>query len=107
MASLLSHLLTAITPTQVHGTTDKAIEQICTDSRMANPHTLFIAVKGTQTDGHQYITAAIERGAVAVLCETLPQNLHNDITYIVSKQVARDIGLLADIFYDSPSAHLR
>jgi UDP-N-acetylmuramoyl-L-alanyl-D-glutamate--2,6-diaminopimelate ligase len=107
LASLLSHLLTAITPTQVHGTTDKAIEQICTDSRMANPHTLFIAVKGTQTDGHQYITAAIERGAVAVLCETLPQNLHNDITYIVSKQVARDIGLLADIFYDSPSAHLR
>ncbi|MCF0212057.1 MAG: UDP-N-acetylmuramoyl-L-alanyl-D-glutamate--2,6-diaminopimelate ligase, partial [Bacteroidales bacterium] len=57
---------------QPHNLTDREVEALAFDSRQVKPGTLFVAQRGTQTDGHNYIAKAIELGATAVVCETLP-----------------------------------
>ena len=69
----LNELLKAIQPVQVVGASDIEITGINIDSRQIEAGHLFMAMRGTQTDGHAYIPAAIEKGAVAVLCEDLPE----------------------------------
>ena len=69
----LNEMLRNITPLQVIGDAEMEIKGVNIDSRKIQHGHLFVAVKGTQVDGHQYIDKAIEQGATAVLCETLPQ----------------------------------
>ena len=70
---LLNKLLKAIQPVQVTGESDIEITGINIDSRLVEAGQLFMAMRGTQADGHAYIPTAIEKGAVAVLCEDMPQ----------------------------------
>ncbi|MCW8941010.1 MAG: UDP-N-acetylmuramoyl-L-alanyl-D-glutamate--2,6-diaminopimelate ligase, partial [Flavobacteriales bacterium] len=68
---------------------------------------LFVAVVGTATDGHQYINQTIEKGAVAIVCEHFPEQLHDGITYVKVKDSAAALGIIAANFYDNPSNELK
>lgn len=90
----------------VSGKTDIEIEQITFDSRQVNKGTLFVAVPGTQSDGHDYIETAIDAGASAVLCEVLPKMLKEEVTYIQVENSAKSMGIAAGNFYGNPSKRL-
>ena len=99
----LNELLKKIQPVDIIGSTDKEIAGVCIDSRQTEQGYLFMAMRGTQTDGHTYIPAAIGKGAVAVLCEELPQELAEDVTYIRVKDSEEAVGLVATTFYGDPT----
>ena len=77
------------------------------DSRHVGEGSLFFAIKGTQVDGHQFIDAVVEKGAVAIVCETLPENINPTVTYIKVKDSTEAMGLMAAEFYDHPSKKLK
>lgn len=77
------------------------------DSRKAAPGTLFAALRGTATDGHAYIGKAIENGATVVLCEELPSERQEHVTYVQVADSAEAFGRVASEFYDRPSEKLR
>lgn len=104
---LLNQLLQAIQPLSVHGNREVEITSIQIDSRKVENGGLFMAVRGTQTDGHTYIDAAIERGAVAVLCEELPQQLTAGVTFVQVSDSEEATGCLSTAFYGNPSKHLK
>ena len=99
----LNELLKKIQPVDIIGSTNKEIAGVCIDSRQTEQGYLFMAMRGTQTDGHTYIPAAIGKGAVAVLCEELPQELAGDVTYIRVKDSEEAVGLVATTFYGDPT----
>ena len=76
----LQEIINGINILETKGNLDLEISDIHIDSRKVEENHLFIAVKGTQTDGHAYIGKAIEKGAKAIVCETLPEDINNDIT---------------------------
>lgn len=91
---------------QMNGSTNVAIEHIASDSREVKTFSLFIAVKGTQTDGHEYINKAIDQGAVAIVCETLPNELNENVSYVQVHDSQEALGFIASNFYDNPSDEL-
>lgn len=103
---LLSDLLYNISLKSVSGKTDIEIGKIAFDSREVETGTLFVAVSGTQTDGHSFIPKAIEMGAAAVLCETLPNELIPDVVFIQVDSSAHAMGIAAGNFYGNPSKRL-
>lgn len=103
----LNELLKAIQPTQVIGNQEVEIKEVNIDSRQVREGDLFMAMRGTQTDGHAYIASAIEKGAVAVLCEDLPEQLNNGLTYIQVKESEDAVGKLATTFYGDPTSKLK
>lgn len=103
----LAQLLTTIEPLTLHGPTETSVNQPVFDSRAIQPGDLFVAVRGTQADGHRYIQSAIDRGASAIVCETLPDSLSANVAYIQVADSARALGLLASRYYDHPSAQLQ
>lgn len=103
----LNELLKAILPTQVIGNQEVEIKEVNIDSRQVREGDLFMAMRGTQTDGHAYIASAIEKGAVAVLCEDLPEQLNNGVTYIQVKESEDAVGKLATTFYGDPTSKLK
>lgn len=107
MKAILSHIIKEIEIKKVIGSTEISLTEIAFDSRKVVPDTLFIAVKGTQTDGHDYITKAIESGAKAVVCEYLPVNQADHITYIQVSDSAKALALLASAWYGNPSRNLK
>ena len=102
----LKEIISAIRIIEMIGHDDLEIAGINIDSRKIEPGHLFVAVKGTQTDGHAYIDKAIEKGASAIVCETLPENLCEDITYIKVEDTEDSIGKLATNFYGNPTSKL-
>ena len=102
----LGNILQAITTRMVKGNLDKEISGIQMDSRQIKEGDLFVAVKGTQTDGHAYIGKAIEKGATAVVCETLPETLSETVTYIQVNDSEDAVGRLATTFYGDPTSKL-
>ncbi len=103
----LQELLTGIQPLRVNGSSEIEITGVNTDSRKVEPGNLFIAVRGTQTDGHAYIHAAVGRGAVAVLCETLPEDTLGNVTFIQVKDSEEAVGKVATCFYGNPTSQLK
>lgn len=101
----LNELLKAIQPVEVTGSTDIDITGIETDSRQVKEGYLFMALRGTQADGHTYIPSAVEKGAVAVLCEEVPEQAP-EATYIVVKDSEEATGCLATAFYGNPTSKL-
>ncbi|MFA8450830.1 MAG: UDP-N-acetylmuramoyl-L-alanyl-D-glutamate--2,6-diaminopimelate ligase [Bacteroidales bacterium] len=83
-----------------------SITSICFDSRSVKLGSAFIAVKGTQVDGHNYIQKAIEKGAKLIVCETLPADLKENVCYVCVEDSSVALGELASAFYDRPSTKL-
>jgi len=92
---------------QVVGATDIAISAVVIDSRKVIKDSVFVAIKGVVTDGHEFIEKAIESGATAIVCEHMPINLVNGITYIQVKNAAEAIAFMAHHFYNQPSTKLK
>lgn len=105
--SELNNILNNISISQVFGKTDCQIKAITFDSRKVEQAHLFVAVAGTQVDGHKFIDKAIELGASAVLCQVLPEDLVESVTYIQVEDSAEALGLAASNFYDNPSKKLK
>ena len=99
----LEKLLKEIPKTTVVGRADRPVAAIVLDSRKAGPDALFVAVRGTQVDGHDFIGKALGLGAGVVLCETLPAATRDDATYVQVPDSARAMGFLASAFYGHPS----
>lgn len=87
----------------VHGNTDIAINALAIDSRAIGAGDAFIAVKGVHVDGHGYIDKAIAQGAIAVICETLPDQRAENVCYVQVSNSANSSGIMAGNFYDNPS----
>ena len=103
----LRTLISALDAPQVVGADQLAIGQIVSDSRRVVPGSLFVAVRGVAVDGHQYIASAIEKGAVAIVCEELPEELADKATFIVVKDSAYALGMLLSRSYGDPSQKLK
>ena len=103
----LNDILTNLNPTQIHGTTDLKFKQLIFDSRKVQKGDLFFAIKGIRSDGHQYILKAVEAGAVAVICEKIPESKSVNITYIEVKDSSEALGICADQYYGHPSSQLK
>ena len=102
----LKDLLYKIPLLATSGSMDTDVTSLTMDSRTAGPGSLFVAVRGTVTDGHSYIETAVGQGATAVLCEELPAELLPAITYVQVPNPARAMGFVAATFYGQPSQRL-
>ena len=87
----------------VVGDEDRTIEAMTFDSRKAAGNMAFFALKGTQVDGHDYMPKAIEQGCSVVVCEKLPEDVKETVTYYVVDNSAKALGYAASEFYDRPS----
>ena len=107
----LSELLKYVQPITIIGNGDVDITGVNIDSRKIEKGHLFVAIKGTQTDGHRFIPKALELGAVAVLCEDLPDNVSEQaeqgVTYVQVASTEAAVGPVATVFYGEPSQHLK
>src|SRR4051812_31212033 len=99
----LQDILYKVRLQSVNGKTDIEVKNVQIDSRKISAGSLFIAIKGEKTDGHQFIDNAIKAGAAAVLVETIPSSLKKDITYIQVSNSYEAVGNIAHNFYDEPS----
>jgi len=104
---LLSDILYKTRLEEIIGSTNVAISSVTFDSRKVKKDSLFIATRGTASDGHHYIEVAIENGAVAVVCEDLPETLNENITYVKVLDSSASLGYIACNFYDNPSEKLK
>ncbi len=102
----LEELLKKISVKTIEGPADVDIAGVDIDSRKVGPEHLFVAIKGTQTDGHQYIAKAIELGAVAILCEDMPAERQAGVTYVQVTSTESAIGPVATTFYGDPTSKL-
>ena len=103
----LNELLKNITPIKIIGNDDVEITGVNIDSRRIKTGHLFVAMKGTQVDGHQFIGKAIELGAISVLCEDLPEVLQEGITYVQVESTEDAVGKVVTLFYGDPSHKLK
>jgi len=91
----------------VHGATDVIVSKIEFDSRKIELNDVFVAIKGTLSDGHDYIEKALSLGAIAVICEEFPNVLVNGVTYIKVKDSNEALAFLAANYYDNPSENIK
>ena len=104
---ILSKLLKYINPITIIGDAEAEITGVNIDSRKVEKGHLFVAIKGTQTDGHRFIPKALELGAIAVLCEDLPETPQEGVTYVQVASTEAAVGPVATVFYDEPSLKLK
>jgi len=102
----LADLVRKLPVVSITGNLNIPILALSFDSRKVEPGTLFVAVRGTVNDGHQYIPDVVQRGVSAVVCEEMPTSIRNEITYIITSDSALALGLICAEFYDSPSQKL-
>ena len=104
---VLKDILYKTSITAVVGVTDLEINTIVFDSRKIEKEDVFVAIEGTLSDGHNYIDQAIEKGAVAIVCEKMPNQLVNGITYVNVEDTHSALAIMASNFYNSPSDNLK
>ncbi len=107
MKHKLSAILKNVPYLEILGDQDKEIRQIDIDSRGVKKESLFVALRGTQVDGHQYIEKAIANGASVVVAEELPAVPDATVTWIKAQNSAETLGVLASNFYGNPTEELR
>lgn len=103
----LKDILYKVTLNAVVGNTSVRIRNIDFNSKNIAENDVFVAIKGSVADGHEYINAAINQGAVAVICETLPDELINGITYVEVDSSSKALAIVASNYYEEPSANLK
>jgi UDP-N-acetylmuramoyl-L-alanyl-D-glutamate--2,6-diaminopimelate ligase len=104
---LLSEILPVKGNAEVIGRDDLMIRSLQFDSRKAGPGDLFFAVKGSTSDGHDFISQAVRNGASAIVCESLPKELPEGVTIVRVSDSPETLGEMASLFYDQPSNRLR
>jgi UDP-N-acetylmuramoyl-L-alanyl-D-glutamate--2,6-diaminopimelate ligase len=104
---LLSQILYKVRLEEVVGSTHVAISSVTFDSRTVKKDSLFVATKGTTVDGHEYIQKAIQNGAIAIVCEQLPTQLEETVTYVKVTDSSYSLGIIACNYYDNPSEKLK
>lgn len=103
----LKTILYKVSLTSSFGDMNVDVKGICFDSRKVQPGFLFAAVKGTLSDGHQFIPKALELGASVIVCEKLPERVKEDATYVTVKDSAAALGIIASNYYGNPSDKIK
>jgi UDP-N-acetylmuramoyl-L-alanyl-D-glutamate--2,6-diaminopimelate ligase len=102
----LSDILVGIHTTEVIGSIEQPVAQLRIDSRAVGAGDVFVAIRGTLSDGHNYIDTAIAQGATTIICETIPTAINAQITYIQVTNTGHTLGLLAANYYEHPSTQM-
>lgn len=103
----LKDILYRVHINRVTGSTQIPVNQIHFDSRKVSLDDLFVAIKGTASDGHNFITSAVNQGAIAIVCEQIPETTVNGITYIEVEDTHAALAIMAANFYGNPSKNLK
>jgi UDP-N-acetylmuramoyl-L-alanyl-D-glutamate--2,6-diaminopimelate ligase len=103
----LSEILVGLANVSVSGKDSVVIENLQLDSRKVNDTSLFFAISGTQTDGHQFIGKAIENGAKAIVCEKLPEILNKNVSYVLIDNTRNAMSKITSNFYDDPDKKVK
>lgn len=103
----LKEILYKVAIESVNGSTDISVQKIEFDSRLIQPSDIFVAIRGSISDGHNYIETAINNGATAVVCETPPAVMVDNVTFIVVTNTNSALATMAANFYENPSAKLK
>ncbi len=104
---LLKDILYGVGLTAVSGSTNVKMNKLCFDSRNVGLDDVFVAVRGTLVDGHDYIDKAIASGAIGIICESIPGQLVNDVTYVEVENGNKALAIMASNFYGNPSRNLK
>ncbi len=107
MKRSLQEILYRVRIGEVAGATDVEVKNIRFDSRKVGTGDLFVAVKGTEMDGHQFIPKVVEQGAVAVVCEDLPEDRADHVTYVKVRDAREALGHIASNYYGKPSSEIQ
>ncbi|MBF7091894.1 UDP-N-acetylmuramoyl-L-alanyl-D-glutamate--2,6-diaminopimelate ligase [Flavobacterium sp. ALJ2] len=105
--NILKDILYKVAIESVTGSTDISIHKIDFDSRKIEANDVFVAIRGTLSDGHDYIKKAIELGATAIICDTLPEVLVKEVTYIKVKDTNSALAFMAANYFDNPSEKIK
>ena len=104
---LLKDILYKVAIDSVLGSTQVAINKVEFDSRAVETNDLFVAIKGTLTDGHKYIQTAIDKGAKAIICEELPLEIDSNVTYVKVEGASKALAYISANYFDEPSTKLK
>ncbi|RTE53622.1 UDP-N-acetylmuramoyl-L-alanyl-D-glutamate--2,6-diaminopimelate ligase [Arenibacter aquaticus] len=103
----LKDILYGVSLSAVSGTTSVMVNNICFDSRKVGTDDVFVAIKGLVADGHQFIEQTVASGARAVICEELPRQMEDEVTYVAVDNANSALAIMASNFYDNPSKNLK
>lgn len=103
----LKDILYKVTINAVVGSTSVQVNEIHFDSRNISKNDVFVAIKGTLSDGHQFIETAIDNGAKVIVCENLPATFKNGITYIQVESASKALAFMASNYYNNPTENLK
>ena len=104
---ILREIIYKVAIEAVKGSTDIAINKMEFDSRKIEANDVFVAIRGTISDGHDFIETAIWNGAIAVVCDTLPETITKGITYIQVKDTNKALAYMAANYFENPSQKLK
>ena len=104
---ILKDILYKVAIEVVKGSTDVAVNAIDFDSRKIAFNDVFVAIRGTVSDGHDFVEKAVNQGAIAIICEEFPEKIVNGVTYIKVKNTNEALAFLANNFYDNPSSKIK
>ena len=104
---LLKDILFGVSLTAVSGSTNVMVNTLCFDSRKVGLEDVFVAIKGTLTDGHKFIEKAINSGAICIVCETMPEQLISGVTYVEVDNGNKALAIMASNYYGNPSKNLK
>ena len=96
-----------VKPLETVGRQDRDISGVCIDSRKVEPGNMFVAICGTQADGHLFIDKAVASGAKAIACQTMPAHLAEDVSYVLLEDTEDAVGKIATQFYGNPTTRLK
>ena len=105
--NVLKDILYKVSLTSTYGDMERKVSEVVFDSRKVVENCAFVAVKGTQVDGHDFIALALEKGATTIVCEQLPETLATGITFIQVVDSAKALGIMAANFYGNPSEKIK
>ena len=103
----LKDILYKVNINAVSGSTSIDINAIAFDSRIIKKNDVFVAIVGSEVDGHDYVEKAIQNGAVAIICEQLPKKINDEVTFIEVESTSLALAFMASNFYGNPSENLR
>lgn len=104
---VLKDILNRVATVQVVGSTDVRVNALQIDSRKVQAGDCFVAIKGTAVDAHKFIAQVIEQGATSIICQTLPTEIVEGVSYVVVADSSKALGQLASNYYANPSAEMK